>query len=59
MERTETALIIFGLTALLGVIAAFAGITAAVFGGYKAGTLLCAAAAGWWLEALIAGRDIK
>ncbi|MCD7838037.1 MAG: hypothetical protein LUG65_03920 [Clostridiales bacterium] len=58
-KRAETALIIFGLTAILGLIAAFAGITVALFGGCKAGALLLAASCGWWLEALIAGRDCK
>lgn len=59
MKHAETALIIFGLTAALGLIAAFAGVVVALFGGYKAGAVLLAASCGWWLEALIAGRDCK
>lgn len=58
-KRTESALTIFGLTAILGLIAASAGITVALFGGYKAGTLLCAASCGWWLEAIICEREMR
>ncbi|MCD8147526.1 MAG: hypothetical protein LUD84_09680 [Clostridiales bacterium] len=59
MKHAETALIIFGLTALLGFVAACAGIAVALCGRTNAGSILCLAAAGWWLEALIAGRDCR
>ncbi|MCD8333759.1 MAG: hypothetical protein LUC35_00070 [Clostridiales bacterium] len=58
-KRTEAALIILTMTAVLGLIAAFAGIAVALFGGYKAGTVLLAASCGWWLESIIAGRDCR
>ncbi|MCC8076267.1 MAG: hypothetical protein LIO95_10090 [Clostridiales bacterium] len=58
-KRTESALTIFGLTAILGFIAAFAGIVLAVVGHTTAGIILLLAATGWWMEALIAGRDCK
>ncbi|MCD8190709.1 MAG: hypothetical protein LUD78_10965 [Clostridiales bacterium] len=59
MKREGAVLIIFALTAILGLIAAFAGIIVALFGGYTAGTMLLCASLGWLLEALIAGRNMK
>ncbi|MCD7829738.1 MAG: hypothetical protein LUG58_04800 [Clostridiales bacterium] len=58
-KRAEAALIILTMTAVLGLIAAFVGIAVALFGGYKAGAVLLAASCGWWLEAIIAGRDCR
>lgn len=58
-KRGEAALIIFGLTALLGFTAACAGIVLAVIEHTTAGSILLLAAGGWWLEALIAERDCR
>ncbi len=58
-KRTESALTILGLTAILGLIAAVCGIVLAVVGHTTAGIILLLAAGGWWLEVLIAGRETK
>ncbi len=58
-KRTESALTIFGLTAVLGLIAAFCGIVLAVVEHTAAGSILLLATTAWWLEALIAGRETK
>ncbi|MCC8075740.1 MAG: hypothetical protein LIO95_07370 [Clostridiales bacterium] len=58
-KRTESALTILGLTAILGFAAACAGIVLAVVEHTTAGIILLLAATGWWMEALIAGRDCR
>lgn len=56
MKHEAAATILFGLTALFGLITAFAGLMVAVLGGFRVGATLCGIAIASWVVAWLTIR---